>query len=228
MTNPTKNGILALSLLLIAFCAFVGISVFKTRKDVAATLNELRQITASKDPTARFDLLQRKYGSELQPLGCAEQFCRYKINLSNRAISSLHLVPYTELSLWFTVYDGSLQIAMLEYRTALTKRTSPIVHVQMGMCDHGCGVHFNVNPHGTTAQMWNGLVEFDTRATPQQRDAALALDLDCLARIGGCKDIVELLPQVWARTGPGTITSRLVGLSQRLEEAHGIPSPDDY
>jgi hypothetical protein len=31
-------------------------------------------------------------------------------------------------------------------------------------CVHGCGVRFDVNPHGTTQQMWNALVSFDTRA----------------------------------------------------------------
>jgi len=140
----------------------------------------------------------------------------------------LRLVPYTEMNVWFTMYRGSLEFAILEYRTALKGRESPVVHVQVGMCAHGCGVRFDVNPHGITPQMWNGLVEFDARATPQQSDAALAVNLDCFVRIGGCKDIIELLPPVWAHAGPGKITSRLVGLSQQLEESHGFPSPDDF
>jgi hypothetical protein len=150
------------------------------------------------------------------------------MNLSNGNISALRVVPYTEMHIWFTLYKGSLVWAMLEYRVALTGPNSPVVHVQQGMCAHGCGVRFDVNPHGTTQQMWNGLVEFDTRATSQQRNAALALDLGCLTRIGGCKDLIDLLPTLWTRTGPGTISSRFVGLSQRLEESHGFPSPDDF
>jgi hypothetical protein len=227
--NLTRNGMLALPVLLVALYAFVGISILHTRRDAAARLDEFRQLGASGDATVTFKSLQRKYGSKLRPIeGCTQQFCQYEINLSNRTVSALRIVPYTELNILFTVYKGSVQIAMLEYRTALRGPQSPVVHVQKGLCAHGCGVRFDVNPHGTTQQMWNGLVTFDTRATPRQRDAALALNLDCFARIGGCKDIIELLPTVWTRTSPGTVTSRLVGLSQQLEESHGFPSPDDF
>ena len=220
---------LALPVLSVALYAFVGISILQTRRDAATRLDEFRQLGISGDPTATFESLQRKYGSKLRHIeGCTQQFCQYEINLSNRTVSALRIVPYTELNVWFTVYKGSVQIAMLEYRTALRGPQSPVVHVHEGLCAHGCGVRFDVSPHGTTQQMWNGLVTFDTRATPQQRDAALALNLDCFARIGGCKDIIELVPTVWTRTGPSTVTSRLVGLSQQLEESHGFPSPDDF
>lgn len=220
---------LGLATLLITFCAFVGISAYKTRRDATARLNEFRELGASKNPTAIFASLRHKYGSKLHPIeGCTEQLCQYEMSLSNRSISTLRIAPYTEMNVWFTVYEGSLQWAMLEYRTALRGPNSPVVHVQEGMCAHGCGVRFDVNPHGTTQQMWNGLVSFDTRATPQQRDAALAINLQCLARIGGCKDIIDLLPTVWTHNGPGTISSRLVGLSQQLEESHRFPSSDDF
>ena len=220
---------LVLIVLSFAFCAFVGISVYRTRRDVTATLNEFKELGTSRNPTASFESLQRKYGSKLHPNeGCTQQHCQYEMSLSNRNISELRVVPYTEMNFWFTVDEGSLQWALLEYRTALRGPHSPVVHVQEGMCAHGCGVRFDLNPHGSTQEMWNGIVEFDTRATPQQRDAALALNLDCLARIGGCKDIIDLLPKMWTHSGSGAISSRFVGLSQRLEESHGFPSPDDF
>jgi hypothetical protein len=132
------------------------------------------------------------------------------------------------MNFWFTVHEGSLEVSMLEYRTALKGPNSPVVHVQQGLCSHGCGVRFDVNPHGSTRQKWNGLVEFDTRASREQKDAALALNLGCFARIGGCNDIVGLLPTMWAHTASGEISSLFVGLSQKLEESHGFPSPDDF
>jgi hypothetical protein len=76
--------------------------------------------------------------------------------------------------------------------------------------------------------MWNGLGEFNPNATQKQREAALGLNVDCFHRIGGCKDITELLPTIWLRTGSDSVKSRLVGLSQRLEESHGSPSSDDF
>jgi hypothetical protein len=215
--------------ILLACILFLVVTTRKTLTDATVILNELRDLGASRNPTAGFKALQQKYGSKLHPIeGCTAQNCGYEIDFSNGALSVLHVVPYVEMNVWFHMYRGSLVLAMLEYRTALNGPNSPVVHVQQGMCGHGCGVRFDVNPHGTSQNMWNGMVEFDTRASAEQRDAALALNLDCFTRIGGCKDIIDLLPTMWEHSGPGKISSRLLGLSQKLEESHGFPSADDF
>jgi len=76
--------------------------------------------------------------------------------------------------------------------------------------------------------MWNGIVEFDTRATPEERDAALGLNLKCFSMISGCRNIIELMPTVWTQNTQGMISSRLMGLSQQLEESHGQPTSEDF
>ncbi len=219
--------------LVAAFAAFTALSAFLTYREARARLNDLRELVLSKDPTASFELLKRTYGTRLHPAkgwteGCTQRFCQYELSFSNRAISRFHLVPYTEMTTWFTVANGSLILAMVEYRVALDGPNSPAVHVQEGMCAKGCGVRFGVNPHGKTQQLWNGIVEFDTRATPRERNAALGLNLECFAKIGGCKNIIELLPTAWAQNRDGSISSRLMGLSQQAEESHGQPVSEDF
>jgi hypothetical protein len=229
MKSAIRKIITVLAVLSFTVCAFVCASAYSTYQAAVERLAEFRELGVSKNPTARFDALRRKYGSKLRPLeGCTQRLCQYEIDLSNHRVAAFRIVPYTEMNIWFTSYEGSLQLAMLEYRTALKGRNSPVVHVQQGMCSDGCGVRFDVNPHGTTRQMWNGIVEFDTRASPEQRNAALALGLSCFARPGGCKDIIDLLPTMWTHNGSGAISSRFVGLSQELEESHGLSSPDDF
>jgi hypothetical protein len=226
MTHATRNAILALIFVAVGFALFVVGSAFKVRTDARFLLRDLGALQKSDDPTASFELLKRKYGSGLQPTeGCLPQDCQYLITISNHRISALHLVPYAEMKVWYTVYRGSLIVAMVEYRVALNGANSPVVHVQLGMCAHDCGVRFDVNPHGVSRQMWNGMVDFDTRATRQQRDAAFALNLDCLTSIKRCGDISDLLPTMWSRTGPATVQSRLMGLSQDLEESQRFTSP---
>ena len=73
---------------------------------------------------------------------------------------------------------------------------------------------------------WLGGIEY--QATPQERNAALALNLDCLTKLGGCKDITEFLPPMWTHVSATLIRSQLLGESQRLEEAHQFPSDDDF
>jgi hypothetical protein len=229
MKSAIRKVTTGLAVLLIGACAFACVSAYKTYRTAKERLAEFKELGVSKNPAAEFEALRHKYRTKLHPLeGCSQRLCQYEIDLSNQSVAALRIVPYTEMNIWFTIYDGSLQVTMLEYRTALKGPNSPIVHVQQGMCSHGCGVRFDVNPHGTTRQMWNGIVEFDTRASDEQRNAALALNLSCFARPGGCKDIIDLLPTMWAHIGSEEISSRLVGLSQKLEESHGFPSPDDF
>lgn len=223
-------GKIAIGLAVALLCAFafVAVSTYVTYRSAKERLREFKELGLSKNPTGQFEGLRKKYGTKLRLLGCNGRLCQYEIDLSNRLVVASRLIPYTEMNIWFTVYDGSLQMAMLEYRTALESPNSPVLHIQEGMCSHGCGVRFDVNPHGTTGRMWNGLVEFDARASSEQRNAALALNLGCFARLGGCKDIVDLLPSMWTHTESERISSRWVGLSQTLEESHRFPSSDDF
>jgi hypothetical protein len=217
------------ALLVAGVFVFVIGSVVKTRRDAKVLIGELSELSVSKSPNDTFDAFWWKYGRSWKNSDeCTMHFCTYEAEISNNAIARLHIEPYTEMKIWFRVDRGALVTTMIEYRSARKGPNSPVVHVQQDVCGPGCGVRFDVNPHGTTEQMWNGFVEFNANATQAQRDAALAFNLDCFSRIGGCKDITELLPTVWRRADSGKIKSQLVGLSQRLEESHGFPSPEDF
>lgn len=225
-----KTFFLVTASAIMAGAIFVLVSEMKTSRDAKMLMDELRELSVSSSPNNTFDSFQWRYGrgrfkySE----GCTFHYCTYEVDISNSTIAKLHFTPYTEMKAWFTFDKGQLVLTLIEYRSALKGPHSPVVHVQQGICAHGCGVRFDVNPHGTEKQMWNGLVEFNPNATQEQREAALGLNVDCFHRIGGCKDIAELLPTIWLRTGSDSVTSRFVGLSQRLEESHGSPSSDDF
>jgi len=228
METVAKRVVLAVVIALIVLGAFLGISVYRLRRQATTLLNEFRELGTSTDPTASFARLKQKYTSQIRRLElCAPKECQYEMTFSNKALSRLRVVPYTEMNLIFIELDGALRSVMLDYRAALTSRESPTVHIEQGSFAKGCGTRFDVSPHGTSRQMWSGLVVYDQRATPQQRDAALALNVNCLVRLGGCKDIADLLPTMWSHNSPSTISSRLVGWSQELEESHQFPSPDE-
>jgi hypothetical protein len=225
LKNPIRITVLALVIVAVGIAMFAVIAGLRVRTEAKSALSDLSGLQQSDDSTAAFEVLKRKYGNRLRPAqGCLPQDCQYLMTISNRSVSVLHLAPYAELRLWYNVYKTSLTFAMVEYRVALPRGNSPVVHVQVGMCAHGCGVRFDVSPHGVSQQMWNGIAEVGTRATRQERDAAFALNLDCLTSMGRCTDISDLLPTVWSRKGPAAVQSRLMGLSQDLEESHRITS----
>jgi hypothetical protein len=225
-----KTTAILCALLIIAIAALVGFFAMRTRREAKMLINELKDLSVSPSPNDTFDSFQWKYGRSnfKHSDACTFHFCTYELDVSNRDLAKLHLVPYTEMKTWFTVERGQLVLGLVEYRTALKGPNSPVVHVQQGICANGCGVRFDVNPHGTDKQMWNGLVEFNPKAAQSEKDAALAFNLDCFFSFGGCKDIAELLPAVWQHRGNEAVASRFAGLSQRLEESHGGPLPDDF
>lgn len=228
MRTIAKHIVLAVFVALIILGVFVGISAYRTRRHAMVLLNEFRELGTSTNPTASFNRLKQKYTIQIHQLEpCTAEACEYEMTFSNKALSRLRVFPYTEINLIFREYAGELRSEMLDYRAALTGAESPTVHIEQGSIAKGCGMRFDVSPHGTSGQLWSGLVSYDQRATAQQRNAALALNVNCLVRLGGCKDIADLLPTMWSHTSPSAVSSRLVGWSQELEESHAFPSRED-
>jgi hypothetical protein len=224
--NPIRSTSLALVIVGVGIASFVVIAGFRVRAEAKSALSDLGRLQQADDPTAEFELLKNKYGNRLQPTqGCLPQDCQYVMTISNGSLSALHLAPYAELKVWYSVHRTSLTFAMVQYRAVLPRGNSPVVNIQIGMCAHACGSRFDVNPHGVSGQMWNGFMEVGTTATRKERDAAFALNLDCLTGTERCGDISDLLPAVWNRKGPAAVQSQLMGLSQDLEESHRFTSP---
>lgn len=154
---------------------------------------------------------------------CERNFCQYQFSFGNGFSSKLHIVPGTEMRMYVDIYAGSLSSISVEYTSAVFKANSPIVTVQEDFCgnrkDIGCD-HFAINPHGRDVdQTWNGIVEFGQKATLEQKRAAWALNLDCVAALLGCKDISQLLPTIWKLTRPGAVSSRVRSTADSIAEA---------
>ena len=222
--------LLFVGVLIVVPTTFVIRSAIRTRQDAKMVLDALEALGVSTNPNNSFDSFQWRYGRGRFKYGngCTMHFCTYEVDISNDGLAELHLAPFTEMRAWFTVDRGQLILVLVEYRCA-----------QEGTEQSGCSyparhlrtrVRSQIRRASTRnhAALWNGLVEFNLSASQTERDAALALNLDCFSRIGGCKDITELLAAVWQRTGPDKVTSKLLGLSQRLEESHGSPSDEDF
>jgi hypothetical protein len=228
MKTLAKGISLALVVVLIAIGVFVGIVAYRIRVQATILLDDFRELGTSTNPTANFGSLMQKYKNQIHRLGaCTPKACEYEMTFSNKMLAPLRVIPFTEMNLVFREYDGRIRSAMLDYRAALIDRKSPTVHIEQGLFPKGRGTRFDVSPHGTTGDRWSGLVSYDQRATSEQRDSALALNVNCLVKPGGCTDIADLLPTMWNHHGANTVSSRLVGWSQELEESHQFPSRED-
>ena len=212
---------LALSILLVS-ALVIGRTV-KGRHQAVILIEKIRNLDAAADPTSVARSMIRTYNDRLVSQNCERNFCQYQFLFTNGVISKLPIAPKAEIRMYISIYAGSLSDVSVEYTSAIFSANSPIVSVQEDFCgnrtDISCA-HFGINPHGRDiGQTWNGDVDFGQKATREQKRAAWALNLNCLAAFRGCKDISQLLPTIWKVTGPGTVSSRLRSTADSIAEA---------
>jgi hypothetical protein len=194
-------SILVLCAALLATVAWTVYPLY-IRREANSALADVQTLALASDRSATFVSLRQKYGSRLKQLeGCTPSNCSYELVVSNHLLSKFSLLPYTELNTRYDLWNGSIQTVMVEYRSAQSNKTSPVVHVQIDLCTKPCS-SFYVHPWAvSTPERWNGIVEMSNDTTPELRQAALSMDAGCLARIGGCSDISQLLPGIWQPSG---------------------------
>jgi len=128
-------------------------------------------------------------------------------------VSWTHLIPYTELDAYFTIFRSRLEFFFISFRQASRHQNSSVVHVQFVNSDEVSDAFF-LNPHGRSNELWNGMIDFDLAATPKERDAALDLNLNCIVKLGGCHDIAEMSLRIWKVTSPTVIYSRMQSVTE--------------
>jgi len=178
------------------------------RREARMLLDDVSTLTSAPDRDSAFAVLKKKYGKRMRPVqGWPADIRSYKVSVSNHPLLTFFRVPYTELNARFDLRGKSVALVMVDYRSAQSNRDSPVVHVQTDFCVDHCGNYdfFAVHPwkQSSTPERWNGVVEMGFDTAPELRQAALALDPNCLTRIRGCTDIAQLLPLVWRPSDTG-------------------------
>lgn len=194
----------ALGIVVLVTVAFL-IYGYHLRREARSVLDDVSALTSAPDRDAAFATMRQKYGNRLTPdEGCSADICSYQVTVSNRPLSALFRVPYTELNARFDLRGKSVVLVYVEYRSAQTNRESPVIGVQTdfkcGSCDF-----FGLNPwaQSSSPERWNGDVEMGFASAPELRQAALSFNTNCLTKMRGCNDIAQLLPRVWSPTATG-------------------------
>ncbi len=101
---------------------------------------------------------------------------------------------------------------MLDFTTRVHNRYSIVVHAQTDFKDAD---EFYLHPWGDSTPMdTNGLVAITAGAPLEKKRIALALNVSCLTKIGGCSTVADLLPTVWQL--------RANGIDARIQNHEGF------
>jgi hypothetical protein len=198
----------AIALFLISVVAICAASQKRARE----IIEDLNTLSAADNPSKQFESFYRKYGNDIKHSEpCTSEHCSYKIGVNNRFFTMLHLANYAEMTTAFQFDRGYLSFTNTQYRFALRNGISPVVNVQEDYCQGKCPAGFNlsIDPHGRrSTNASNGMVEFNGSGNGQERDVTRSFNLRCLSPFATCKDIADLLPNVWERNPDGSIRCR--------------------
>ena len=215
--SPVRTSLKLLIAVIVGIAALAAIAyadALRAQTRAETLLRDLRRFSVEKDFNQAFSLFRQRHASSLKRVEwCAAADCPLEIRVSNRPALFRYWTPYTELSALFEGRSGSVETILINYTTHHLRGVSPVVHVQLDSCLQPCERSFDINPHGESNELWNGLVALNATATGRERLAALSLNLDCFAQIRGCHDITEMLPSIWKQTAASTLVSRLPSLS---------------
>lgn len=225
MQGRTISRFLAIPGLLIAFLfgAIVAGALY-ARYETGAAIQEFKQLDTGQPAAHSVSFLQH-HRRHLVNKFCDSESCQYEFLFTNSVTSKLRLAPRADVSVYLTLVRGTLDFAAIQYTSRVFKTNSPIVWVQEDFCSSRSDItcnYFALNPHGRdVAPSWNGIVEFGQLAPDGQKQAAWALNLNCLVAPHGCKNISELLPAVWKPAGAGTVTSQIANSYPECQSCAG-------
>lgn len=194
------------------------------RHQAGTVIDEFRSLDTAAEPTAASLSFVRRYSARMAEKICQSDSCQYRFDFTNRAMSTVHLAPRADIRVYVTLDRGSLSFAFVEYTSAVFKENSPIIWVQEDFCANvgtssRCN-YFYLDPHGrNVSPTWHGTIQFAQLATPEQKRAALALNLGCVTAFRGCRNISQFLPTIWKLTGPDAVSSRMRSMADSIADA---------
>jgi hypothetical protein len=228
MTRFTRFSLGVIALTVAFITAWAGCR-FYLQRQVTSLLEDLRSVDTSRDPTGLSKMLMKKYEGHFIDRHCEADYCANRFLFTNRALSTFHFAPRSEIEVTFEQEGDSVRDVYIVYTSAVFQENSPVVYVSETFCTERAPSfcdYFALNPHGrNVSQTWNGDVSFSQRVKPEIRKAGWGLNLGCFTALRGCKDVSELLPTLWKVTSPGTVSSRVRSDADSIAEA-AQPLPD--
>jgi hypothetical protein len=199
-----RTLILSLSALLVVglIVGYIALTAPKRRIDRFLTEVANVEIGATKLQDWREQL--RAAGLQGASFSCEGENCTISEQAQIKALSTLRLAPLSgvaasvnfkegiasEIYVWLEIDDHDIAGAM-EPGTGAT--------IRLSMQSQSCPQHYCTYVRERWGHPW-GVVVMDSAASRKERTRAFAINTDCLTRIGGCKKIETILPQVFGKS----------------------------
>jgi hypothetical protein len=171
----------------------------------------LAQVATVEVGTTRLDRWRTQVEQDRHSIltaGCDQRTCGIGWRGENRLLQKLHLAPRTVADASVGFEDG---IASAIYIVLTVEKRDDkgewrddrgvVVQQNTTTIPGACRQHYRLDVlkrYGVGDHYW-ATVGMDPCVTPDDRARAIAINTSCLTRIGGCKTVESMMPQVFSR-----------------------------
>ncbi len=213
----------------LAFVGSVAVSRVYVQHRAKELITDIQGLDEALNPTAATISFTKKYQRYLVETTCDRGLCQSRFVFRNRVLSIPRLAKPAEIEVFVSLFHERLDEVMVRFTSNVFRENSPTLLIAEAFCHDRTDIpctDFAINPHGRGVQTtWNGDIFIGQLAREDQKRSAWAFNFDCLVAHEGCRDISELNPQIWKRTSPDTVSSRLRSTADSIAEA-AQPLPD--
>jgi len=204
------STLVLLVLLSATACMYVKWQAHHTRENAEAILQQLRQmrvgVTTDEEVRRLADSQSRFLVKGIDPF-CQDKFCTYSFTYDTSVLDKLAFWRISPWRVYLTPAQGVFVADVIvksgylvRIRMLLTSGVIPR-EISANVEDNVPEISpiptpyaYNIQPSRSSNHEWHVSVYLTPNSTVAQRDAAYSLNLECIERIGGCRDPKELLP----------------------------------
>lgn len=200
-TNRNKKIYAGIVTLAVVCGAILTATTVNTRREAQTFLSELQAIQIGSTTFVEVQEIATRFRGHITDgtKTCLPNECDLKVRFDNAWLRRLHLAMPTTFGAVLLVRNGRLyyiNAAMALYSAEQVISASTTLSEE----EHGQSAYNIVTKRGVGNQPWQAIVHLTPQATPSERRAAFSFNLNCLDKLGGCKDSSDLLPSVWRET----------------------------
>jgi hypothetical protein len=207
--NPVRRNHLRIARIFVLLGVVLGaaavVVLLWTRDSLlrASTLvRAVRDIQPGKSTFLDAERFASQYGGHSEDT-CNQAQCRFDFFVDNSPLHQLKLAPWTRLTISLLVRDGRVTEINL---SMLSRRSGTVFGNPFGasVTDKGCypcytgqQAYFLKVDSDEKSRPDKIIVELSTVSTEAERNAAYAINVQCLSRLAGCTNLQQFLPDVW-------------------------------
>lgn len=203
--------------LLVLGASMIAVEAVQISRKAERLLAEAREIKVGESNSAQvLQLVKRYHGQARKGVECTPSDCPYDIVITNRSLSRFRLAPYTDFAVSFVIGEGRtihIDFGLMSQFKGPTYYSGRLVYGEATSFSFLAQVvdDLEYSQHYASREKYSVAIKRDYEKnrpavvsvylTPSAdavtRDKALAFNLGCLSKLGGCRDAGEFLPDVW-------------------------------